>query len=54
MAIGVLFVCGLFAVAADKQHEEIGDKIGQRMDAIRHQSLRMGQHPHRDLEARQA
>jgi hypothetical protein len=49
MAVRVLGVCFLLAVVAGKEHDEIGNQIRQRVDAVGDQALRLGKNTRYDL-----
>ena len=53
VAVRVAAVGFLLAVMAGKQHDEIRHYVGQRMDVVRDEPLRLGGDPEGDLRRRQ-
>jgi len=53
MSIVVVVVGLLAAVPIGNEHHEIGDQIGQRVDAIRDQGLRVREHADDHLQSGQ-
>ena len=53
VAVRMLAIGGLGALMAGPQHEEIGEQVGERMQAMRNQRLRMRQPADQHLHAGQ-
>ena len=53
VAVRVALVRVFLGVVVGKKHHEISHQVGQRVDAVGYQALRLGQHPHHDLDGGQ-
>jgi hypothetical protein len=53
MAILVVIIRCLAAVMAGQEDDKVGQQVGQRMDTIGHQRLRLGKYADQDLGAGQ-
>ena len=49
VAVGVVFVGVFLAGVVGREHYKVRHQIRQRMDTVRDQALRLGQHTDRDL-----